>query len=53
MSYLNSVRVVQPQVVEPQRQSASGGVEDPHDALLETEGTVRRDIEGIVSGILQ
>ena len=33
-SYLNFVRVVQPQVVEPHGETASSGVEDPHGALL-------------------
>ena len=33
-SYLNGVRVVQPQVVEPHGEAATGGVEDPHGALL-------------------
>ena len=37
MSYLNPVRVIQPQVVEPHGEAAASGVEDPHDALLETE----------------
>ena len=33
-SYLNCVRVVQPQVVEPHGEATAGGVEDPHGALL-------------------
>ena len=33
-SYLNCVRVVQPQVVEPHGETAARGVEDPHGALL-------------------
>ena len=33
-SYLNFVRVVQPQVVEPHGEATAGGVEDPHGALL-------------------
>ena len=33
-SYLNCVRVVQPQVVEPHGETTTRGVEDPHGALL-------------------